>query len=136
MSERRCHMFSSNIYSYVDVLNKAANASWLREQTISNNISNADTPGYKRKDVDFESVLREELGNMKYSTLDSKVEHADLNHLDVSTYVDSANYSYRIDKNNVDIDTENVELASEKIRYEALTDSMTQEFSRIKAAIG
>ena len=136
MSERRCHMFSSNIYSYVDVLNKAANASWLREQTISNNISNADTPGYKRKDVDFESVLREELGNMKYITLDSKVEHADLNHLDVSTYVDSANYSYRIDKNNVDIDTENVELASEKIRYEALTDSMTQEFSRIKAAIG
>lgn len=74
-------MFSSNIYSYVDVLNKAANASWLREQTISNNISNADTPGYKRKDVDFESVLREELGNMKYITLDSKVEHADLNHL-------------------------------------------------------
>ena len=136
MSERRCHMFSSNIYSYVDVLNKAANASWLRGQTISNNISNADTPGYKRKDVDFESVLREELGNMKYITLDSKVEHADLNHLDVSTYVDSANYSYRIDKNNVDIDTENVELASEKIRYEALTDSMTQEFSRIKAAIG
>ena len=136
MWERRCHMFSSNIYSYVDVLNKAANASWLREQTISNNISNADTPGYKRKDVDFESVLREELGNMKYITLDSKVEHADLNHLDVSTYVDSANYSYRIDKNNVDIDTENVELASEKIRYEALTDSMTQEFSRIKTAIG
>ena len=135
MSERRYHMFSSNIYSYVDVLNKAANASWLREQTISNNISNADTPGYKRKDVDFESVLREELGNMKYITLDSKVEHADLNHLDVSTYVDSANYSYRIDKNNVDIDTENVELASEKIKYEALTDSMTQEFSRIKAAI-
>ena len=136
MWERRCHMFSSNIYSYVDVLNKAANASWLREQTISNNISNADTPGYKRKDVDFESVLREELGNMKYITLDSKVEHADLNHLDVSTYVDSANYSYRIDKNNVDIDTETVELASEKIRYEALTDSMTHEFSRIKAAIG
>ncbi len=129
-------MFSSNIYSYVDVLNKAANASWLREQTISNNISNADTPGYKRKDVDFESVLREELGNMKYITLDSKIEHADLSHLDASTYVDSANYSYRIDKNNVDIDTENVELASEKIRYEALTDSMTQEFSRIKAAIG
>lgn len=129
-------MFSSNIYSYVDVLNKAANASWLREQTISNNISNADTPGYKRKDVDFESVLREELGNMKYITLDSKIEHADLSHLNASTYVDSASYSYRIDKNNVDIDTENVELASEKIRYEALTDSMTQEFSRIKAAIG
>lgn len=128
-------MFSSNVYSYVNVLNKAANASWLREQTIANNLANVDTPGYKRKDVDFESVLKSELGNMKYQTLDSKVANADLSHLDVSTYVDAANYSYRIDKNNVDVDTENVELASEKIRYDALTDSLTQEFSRLKSVI-
>lgn len=128
-------MFSTNVYSYINVLNKAANASWLREETIANNIANADTPGYKRKDVNFESVLRSELGNMKYHTLDSKVDHVDLNHLNASTYVDAANYSYRIDKNNVDIDTENVELASEKIRYDALTDSMTQEFSRLRTVM-
>ena len=42
-------MFSSNIYSYVDVLNKAANASWLREQTISNNISMQIHLGIKEK---------------------------------------------------------------------------------------
>lgn len=128
-------MFSTNVYNYINVLNKAADASWLREETISNNIANADTPGYKRKDVDFESTLREALGNMKYKTLDSKVDHVDLDHLNVTTYVDSANYSYRIDKNNVDIDTENVELASEKIRYDAITDSMTQEFSRLKSVM-
>ena len=119
-------MFSSNVFSYVNVLNKAADASWLREETIANNLANVNTPGYKRKDVDFQSVLRNELGNMKYQTLDSKVEHADLSRLDASVYVDSANYSYRIDKNNVDVDVENVELASEKLRYDALTDSMTQ----------
>ena len=128
-------MFSTNVYSYVNVLNKAADASWLREETIANNLANVNTPGYKRKDVDFQSVLRRELGNMKYTTLDSKVEHADLSHLNASTYIDAANYSYRIDKNNVDIDTENVELASEKLRYDALTDSMTQEFSRLKTAM-
>lgn len=128
-------MFSTNVYNYINVLNKAADASWLREETISNNIANADTPGYKRKDVDFQSVLREELGNMKYNTLDSKIDHANLDHLNAATYVDSANYSYRIDKNNVDIDTENVELASEKIRYDAITDSMTQEFSRLKSVM-
>lgn len=128
-------MFSTNVYNYINVLNKAANASWLREETIANNIANANTPYYKRKDVDFESVLRAELSNMKYQTLDSKVDHVDLDHLNVSTYVDAANYSYRIDKNNVDIDTENVELASEKIRYDALTDSMTQEFSRLKSVM-
>ncbi len=128
-------MFSSNVFSYVNVLNKAADASWLREETIANNIANVNTPGYKRKDVDFQSVLRNELGNMKYQTLDSKVEHADLSRLDASVYVDSANYSYRIDKNNVDVDVENVELASEKLRYDALTDSMTQEFARLKSVM-
>ena len=128
-------MFSTNVYSYINVLNKAADASWLREQTVMNNLANVNTPGYKRKDVDFQSVLRTELGNMKYTTLDSKVENADLSRLNASVYIDSANYSYRIDKNNVDIDTENVELASEKIRYDALTDSMTQEFNRLKTAM-
>ena len=128
-------MFSTNVYSYINVLNKAANASWQREETIMNNLANVNTPGYKRKDVDFQSVLRQELGNMKYKTLDSKVANADLSHLNAKVYYDHANYSYRVDKNNVDIDTENVELASEKIRYDALTDSMTQEFSRLKSAM-
>ncbi len=136
MLERRQEkiMFSSNVYSYIDVLNKASDASWLREQTLANNLSNVNTPGYKRKDVDFQGVLRRELGNMKFETLDTKVENADLGRLKASTYVDAANYSYRIE-NNVDVDTENVELASEKLRYDALTDSMTQEFSRLRTAM-
>ena len=45
-------------------------------------------------------------------------------------------YNYRLDGNNVDVDVENVELASEHIRYELLSDSVTQEFSRMKTAIG
>ncbi len=128
-------MFSTNVYSYINVLNKAANASWLREETLANNLSNVNTPGYKRRDVDFQSVLKRELGNMKFTTLDSKVEQVDLSRLNAVPYVDAANYSYRIDKNNVDVDTENVELASEKLRYDALIDSMTQEFSRLKMAM-
>ena len=128
-------MFSSNVFNYINVLDKAADASWLRTQTLAHNLSNVDTPYYKRKDVDFQSVLKQELGNMKYTTLVSKIDHADLSHLEVSTYVDSANYSYREDHNNVDVDTENVELASEAIRYNALTDSMTREFSSIRSVI-
>lgn len=128
-------MFSTNVYSYINVLNKAANASWLREETLANNLSNVNTPGYKRRDVDFQSVLKRELGNMKFTTLDSKVDQVDLSRLNAVPYVDAANYSYRIDKNNVDVDTENVELASEKLRYDALIDSMTQEFSRLKMAM-
>ena len=57
-------------------------------------------------------------------------------HLKATTYTDHATLSYRMDGNNVDVDTENVELASEQIRYEALTSSINSQFSCMKAAMG
>ena len=130
-------MLSTNAFDYINVLDKAADASWLRETAITNNLANVDTPGYKRLDVDFQSVLKRELGMSKYTSLDKKIRglNGNLSDLTVSTYTDSSNYSYRLDENNVDVDTENVELASEQIRYEALTSSITSQFSRMSAVI-
>lgn len=128
-------MINSNAFDYINVLDRAADASWLREQTIANNLANADTPGYKRMDVDFESVLRSELGTSKYSSLDAKMAGVDLDQLEAETYLDHAGFSYRLDENNVDPDTENVELASETIRYLGLTDSISQEIARYKSVI-
>ena len=119
-------MITSGAFSYINVLDKAADASWLREATITNNLANVDTPGFKRKDVDFEGVLKTELGRSKYVTLDQKVKDLHMNHLNATAYTDSSNFSYRLDGNNVDVDTEQVELASEQLRYTALTDSITQ----------
>lgn len=129
-------MINSTAFNYVDVLTKAADASWTRESVINNNIANVSTVGYKRQDIDFQSVLREELGNCKHKSLDNKINELDISDLNAQIYTDSANYSYRLDGNNVDIDTENVELASEQIRYDALTTSIISEFSRMRAALG
>ena len=129
-------MINSTAFNYVDVLTKAADASWTRESVINNNIANVSTVGYKRQDIDFQSVLREELGNCKHKSLDNKINELDVSDLNAQIYTDSANYSYRLDGNNVDIDTENVELASEQIRYDALTTSINSEFSRMRAALG
>lgn len=129
-------MITSGAFSYINVLDKAADASWLREATITNNLANVDTPGFKRKDVDFEGVLKTELGRSKYVTLDQKVKDLHMNHLNAIAYTDSSNFSYRLDGNNVDVDTEQVELASEQLRYTALTDSITHEISRFKSVLG
>lgn len=131
-------MFSTNAFDYINVLDKAADASWIRETAITNNLANIDTPGYKRLDVDFQSVLEKELGMSKYTSLDKKIRglNGGLSGLTVSTYTDSENFSYRLDGNNVDVDTENVELASEQIRYEALTSSINSQFNCMKAAMG
>ena len=130
-------MITTNAFDYINIMDKAADASWKRESAISNNIANADTPGYKRQDVDFESALKWELGSSKYIPLDKKVRglNSDLSGLDVSTYTDSSNYSYRLDRNNVDVDTEQVELASEQLRYEMLTTSINEEFNRMKLVL-
>lgn len=130
-------MINTNVFDYVNVLNKAADAAWTRNDVLANNIANMDTPGYKRQDVDFESALKRELGSSKYIPLDKKVRglNSDLSGLDVSTYTDSSNYSYRLDRNNVDGDTEQVELASEQLRYEMLTTSINEEFNRMKLVL-
>ena len=131
-------MIQTNAYSYINVLDKALDASNLRETVITNNRANVNTPGYKRREVDFESLLRQELDKVKWNSLDEKIHDVDLGHLDAGDHFDmqAFGYNYRLDGNNVDVDVENMELASEQLRYELLADSVTQEFSRLKTAIG
>ncbi|MCQ2540877.1 MAG: flagellar basal body rod protein FlgB [Lachnospiraceae bacterium] len=128
-------MQNSNIFDYINVLDRAADASWLRNQAISNNIANATTPGYKRQDVSFEKELRRALGNSKYESMDSKVYNLNPNDINPRVYTDAADYSYRMDGNNVDIDTENVYLAENQIKYNALIDSMNKEFKNLASVM-
>ena len=130
-------MFTTNVFDYTNILDKAADASWMRENVITNNIANIDTPGYKRQDVDFESVLQKALGKTKNSSLDKKVRelNQDLGKLTTTSYTDAANYSYRLDRNNVDENTENAELASESLRYQLLTTAITNNFSRMQTVL-
>lgn len=128
-------MINSTAFDYVNVLTKAADASYQREAILANNISNVDTPGYKRKDLNFEGVLSQELGRCKHQSLDKKISELDTSKLTANVYTDHSNYSYRMDGNNVDIDTENVELASEQIKYETLTSSISSQFSRMKSVL-
>lgn len=126
-------MVLSNAYNYVNVLGKAADASWTRNDILANNIANADTPGFKRKDVQFETYLKNAVAGT--DSLNETVANIDLNELNCTTYTDQANLSYRYDGNNVDINTENVELAKNQLKYYMLMNSMSQEFSRLKSAL-
>lgn len=126
-------MVLSNAYNYVNVLDRAADAAWTRNDVLANNIANADTPGYKRKDVQFESYLADAVAGT--DSLDETVAKMDLNQINATTYTEQAGLSYRIDGNNVDVTTENVELAKNQLRYYTLMNSISQEFSRLKTAL-
>lgn len=130
-------MFTSGVYNYINILGKAADGAWARNEAISNNIANIDTPGYKRQDVDFQTELQHALRESKYPSLDSKVADANLhlNRLNARTYTDSPGWSYRLDRNNVDVDNENVELASNQLVYNGITTSIDNEFKNLKTVI-
>lgn len=128
-------MINTNAFDYINVLDKAADASWLRNEAISNNIANASTPYYKRQDVAFESELKKALGYNRYQSMDSKVDNIKTSRLNPQVYTDYGNFSYRLDGNNVDIENENVMLAENQLKYQGLLTSINQEFTNLQSVM-
>lgn len=110
-----------------NIVHKALDVAWVRNQTISENIANVDTPNYKRKTVSFEEQLHQEMSK-------SDFENSDVKNIDIKVAEENTNFSYRLDGNNVDIDTESVALAENSIRYNALMQSAG--YSNIKLVLG
>ncbi|MBR6769860.1 MAG: flagellar basal body rod protein FlgB [Lachnospiraceae bacterium] len=125
-------MINSSAFNYINILGKTADAAWIRNDVIANNIANATTPGYKREEIEFEAELQKALKNSRYTSMDDKVADVKVNSLSIRTYRDSANYSYRLDGNNVDIETENVTLAANLLKYNGLMNCLTQEFKNLQ----
>lgn len=128
-------MINTNIYNYINVLDKAADAANSRNEIIANNIANVDTPNYKRKDVSFQNYLEQAL--IGDASLDERVSEINTHLSDFGglIYTDNSTLSYRLDGNNVDVDTENAILAQNQLRYNALVDQIGQEFARYKAVL-
>ena len=118
-----------SMFNHADVMGLALDATWKRNQTINENIANVDTPGYKRKDISFESYLENAM-----NTKDSNGT-TQLNRVQPRVYTDNGSLSYRQDGNNVDIDTEMVELAENQVRYNTMITQLNYNFERLKAVI-
>ncbi len=128
-------MINSSNYNYIDILDKAADASYARNELLTNNIANIDTPNYKRKDIQFDAMLQSALAGG--GSLDERVEEINehIEDFSATSYTDNSSLSYRLDGNNVDIDTESAYLAENQIRYNALVEQMSQEFNRYKTVL-
>ncbi len=52
----------NDLFSSVNLLEKGLGATWLRNEVISNNIANVDTPGFKASEVEFETLMADAPG--------------------------------------------------------------------------
>lgn len=123
-------------FERINLMNKALDGAWMRNSAISHNIANVNTPGYKRQTVEFEDILRQELGKSQSIPMKkTNPMHMDPNHSAVPQIKTISDSSYRVDGNNVDIDVESAEMAKNTIYYNAIISQVNGQFSRMKQAI-
>jgi flagellar basal-body rod protein FlgB len=108
-----------------------------RQQTISSNVANVDTPGYSAKQVDFETMLQHTLkgSTSQVSMLKSNKLHLDSANSSSSFYTTSnrAGGTYREDGNNVDIDTELIDMSETNIKYQAISQEISSKLLLLKS---
>lgn len=124
------------IFNNVGVLQKGLDASWLKNEVITNNIANVDTPGFKSSSVSFESAFKSALNGQSFAAKKTRQKHIDFKSQSMeATVTTNAGTSNGLDGNNVDIDYENAELAKNTIYYNTLIEQMTSEFRKLSSAI-
>ena len=93
-----------NLFSTNSIIGASMQVASLRNEVITNNIANVDVPNFKKSVVKFEDMLNKELENSKITG------NINLNNLHPYISVTKNNLSTRLDGNNVDIETEMVDL--------------------------
>lgn len=117
----------------ISMLEKSLDVYNFKHQVISNNIANANTPGYKRKDVKFNTMLENLLAKEKKATKMNLKRGLELNFQNFISVDNST--SFRIDGNNVDIDKELAVLAENTIMFNSLVQQINSQLSQVRLAI-
>ena len=118
-------MIFDNLFSQNKIIGSAMNASMVRSNVINNNIANADVPGFTKSIVNFENMLSQEL-NTAGTTGQINLENVK----PVVNY-SMQGFNYRIDGNNVDVESEMVELYQNAAKYDVMTSSLMNNYKRI-----
>jgi len=107
-------------------LQRAIAGAGMRQATIADNIANANTPGYQRKDVDFHTTLR--------AALESN-SPAEVSATTFSSAPDSSG-AMRFDGNSVDVSAESATMASNALEYETLLSVAKGRTDILRSAMG
>lgn len=107
-----------------------------RQQLISNNLTNVDTPGYRALDIPFEQVLDREVrkeGQLAMATT-NPVHFRNASTMEQALSMQQP-LVFRTDQNGVDVDAEMARLAETTIEYNALTQLTIGRLTMLRMAI-
>lgn len=123
----------------IPLLHKGLRAYSMRQKSISDNIANVDTPGFRRSEVTFEEDLKKALEKKGVRGYVTHEKHIQIGRVELKKvkpkYVIPKDPTLKSGMNNVDIDKEMAELAKNQIRYQGASQLMHSLFSRLRSAI-
>ena len=124
----------------LDVMQRGMGAANLRQEVISHNIANVNTPNFKKSNVIFEDLLAKELdldatGRLKIVRTNDRHMPVGLRGRAMAKIELDQSSSMRYDNNNVDIDVEMASLAKNSLYFNALARQVGGQFSRIRSVL-
>ncbi len=125
---------SLNIDKHFGVHAQAMQLKSQRNEVLATNIANADTPGYKARDLDFNAVLRQASGDGLRVT---NARHLMTN----GATAGQAQLMYRVptqpaqDGNTVDVQQEQAAFAENAVRYQASLEFLNSRIRGLSTAI-
>lgn len=128
-------MFGS-MFNGLNKIGRGLDASWTKNEVISSNIANIDTPGYKKKKVAFGDLLNGEISNTSsLTTTNRRHIQGEIKDSTVTISTDMSTTNMRTDENNVNIDVEMSDLSKNQIYYNVLIQRATGEINKLQSAI-
>ena len=127
---------------YTGMLEAGMEGASRRQDAIANNIANADTPGYKREDVEFKGVLAEKAGSDAGDR--GGLRRTNPRHLpgrrgklSGSNFVHfrEEGTSLRHDENNVDIEREMAEMAKNELYFNTVAQQLDAKFNNLQTVM-
>lgn len=103
-------------------LSRALDLTSARQNLVSQNVANVDTPGYKAKDIDFRQELQRALADEQLPESAPVVR-------EVSGLIE------RPDGNNVSLDRESLLMAQNQLAFQVDVQLLRDEFNRLQQAI-
>jgi flagellar basal-body rod protein FlgB len=107
-------------------LERAIAGASLRNDVLANNIANANTPGYRRMEVDFHSALAR--------ALETAASPKDVRGIEFAAATDPSGAT-RVDGSSVDVDKEMASLSENALEYQALVATLRAQTRMLMTVI-